>query len=153
MAALLLTLHPGRFKAVVMHSGIPPGKAHSALTAQGAMRGQRPSLSPVTSARLLAAAWPPLLVIHGNADTAAAMTWAQAAGAQVGPPRQAQRGKRYPMTVTDYKRRGTLVATLVQVSSLGHAWSGGAANQPYSDAQGPDASRLAWAFASRQFRN
>ena len=42
-------------------------------------------------------------------------------------------------------------ATLINVDQLGHAWSGGAANQPYSDAQGPDASRLVWAFVSKQF--
>ena len=29
---------------------------------------------------------------------------------------------------------------------------GGAAGQPFSDGQGPDASRMAWAFAARQFR-
>jgi len=58
---------------------------------------------------------------------------------------------RYPMAVTDYKRRGRTVATLVVVSRLGHAWSGGAASQPYSDGQGPDASRMVWAFAARQF--
>jgi poly(3-hydroxybutyrate) depolymerase len=40
----------------------------------------------------------------------------------------------------------------VLVAGLGHAWSGGAAGQPFSDAQGPDASRMAWAFAARQFR-
>jgi len=39
----------------------------------------------------------------------------------------------------------------VEVGRLGHAWSGGAARQPYSDGQGPDASRMVWAFASRQF--
>ena len=35
------------------------------------------------------------------------------------------------------------------VDRLGHAWSGGAAGQPFSDALGPDASRLAWAFVSK----
>ena len=56
------------------------------------------------------------------------------------------------MTVTDFKRQGSLVATLVEIGALGHAWSGGAAGQPFSDAQGPDASRMVWAFAARQFR-
>jgi poly(3-hydroxybutyrate) depolymerase len=56
------------------------------------------------------------------------------------------------MTVTDFKRGSRTVATLVEVGRLGHAWSGGAAKQPFSDAHGPDASRLAWAFAARQFR-
>lgn len=40
----------------------------------------------------------------------------------------------------------------VAVSSLAHAWSGGAASQSSSDGRGPDASRMAWAFAARQFR-
>jgi poly(3-hydroxybutyrate) depolymerase len=37
------------------------------------------------------------------------------------------------------------------VAGLGHAWSGGAAGQPYSDPKGPDAARMVWAFALRQF--
>ena len=55
------------------------------------------------------------------------------------------------MTLTDFKQRGSTVATLVEVDRLGHAWSGGAASQPFSDAQGPDASRMAWVFAAKQF--
>jgi poly(hydroxyalkanoate) depolymerase family esterase len=158
MAALLVTRHPERFKAVVMHSGIPPGTAHSGLSALGAMHGHRP-----TRPKLLVpgSAWPPLLVIHGAADgvvaasngQAAAHTWAAAGGAAAGQARSLQRGKRYATTVTDFKRRGGgTVATLVEVGRLGHAWSGGLASQPFSDGQGPDASRMVWAFAQRQFR-
>lgn len=55
------------------------------------------------------------------------------------------------MHVTDFKHRGRTAVTLIDVDQLGHAWSGGAANQPFSDAQGPDASRMVWAFVSRQF--
>jgi len=160
MAALLATRYPARFKAVVMHSGIPPGAAHSRLEALGAMRGRRaaPPLEPVAGAA--AAGLPPLLVIHGNADgvvaprnaQAAAQLWAEAAGAQAGPARRVSRGKRYPMEVTDFKRRGRTAATHVIVAGLGHAWSGGVASQPFSDGQGPDASRMAWAFAAKQFR-
>jgi len=106
-------------------------------------------------------AWPPLLVIHGAADRvvspqnaqAAAMTWAQAAGACAVPVRTVQRGQRYPMSVTDFKRKGSAVATLVDVHRLGHAWSGGADCQAFSDSRGPDASRMVWAFAARQFRS
>lgn len=43
------------------------------------------------------------------------------------------------------------VATLVQVTQLGHAWSGGANDQDFSDGDGPDASRMVWGFAARQF--
>jgi hypothetical protein len=55
------------------------------------------------------------------------------------------------MTVTDFKAGGATVASLVVVPQLAHAWSGGAASQPYGDARGPDASRMAWAFAAKQF--
>lgn len=154
MAALLVARHPERFKAVVMHSGIPPGTAHSGLSALGAMHGRR------ETPPLVAAIWPPLLVVHGAADhvvspqngRAAARVWAEAADAQAGEERRVQRGQRHSMQVTDFKRRGRTVATLVAVDRLAHAWSGGAARQPYSDGQGPDASRMAWAFAARQFR-
>ena len=57
------------------------------------------------------------------------------------------------MLVTDFKAGSATVASLVEVPQLGHAWSGGATSHPYGDAQGPDASRMAWAFAARQFRH
>lgn len=161
MAALLVTRHPGRFKAVVMHSGIPPGTAHSTLSALGAMHGHRPTKPLAATPSTTVANWPPLLVIHGDADAvvsphngqAAAQVWARAAGARASQARNIQRGKRYPMSVTDFKRKGSTVATLVAVDRLAHAWSGGAASKPFSDGQGPDASRMAWAFAARQFRS
>mgnify|MGYP005805896231 CR=1 FL=1 len=159
MAALLVTRHPGRFKAVMMHSGIPPGTAHSPMSAVGAMHGYRPSRPLGASPGAMAAVWPPLLVVHGSSDRvvsasnghAAVRVWAGAAGAHAVAGRNVQRGKRYPMTVTDYKLNKGTVATLVEVAQLGHAWSGGAARQLYSDSRGPDASRLLWAFAARQF--
>jgi len=55
------------------------------------------------------------------------------------------------MTVTDYSVGKSTVATLVEVQQLGHAWSGGAANEAYSDGKGPDASRMLWRFAAKQF--
>jgi len=159
MAAFLVTLHPARFKAVVMHSGIPPGTAHSTLSAMGAMHGRRGTLPLAATPLAMAAVWPPLLVIHGESDgvvsphngQAAAQAWADAAGATSGTGRSVQRGTRYPMSVTDYKRKGRTVATLVMVSRLAHAWSGGVASKAFSDAQGPDASRMVWAFAAKQF--
>ncbi|MEO8807748.1 MAG: PHB depolymerase family esterase [Burkholderiaceae bacterium] len=159
MAALLATRHPERFKAVAMHSGVPPGTAHSTLSALGAMHGRRGTPPLPASPATLAVPWPPLLVIHGTADhlvsadngRAAAQVWAAAAGAVAGAARRVQRGQRHAMLVTDFKRRGRTAATLVEVESLGHAWSGGAARQPFSDPRGPDASRMIWAFASRQF--
>lgn len=161
MAALLVTRHPERFKALVMHSGVPPGTAHSSMSALGAMYGQRatrPLAAPPASSE---AARPPLLVIHGATDhivsakngQAAAQVWAEAAGAKASKRRTVQRGKRYPMSVTDFKCKGRTVATLVEIDKLGHAWSGGAPKHPFCDEAGPDASRMAWAFAAKQFRD
>ncbi len=158
MAALLVTRHPARFRALVMHSGIPPGSAHSTLSAVNAMHGLRPAAPLDATPATMQANWPPLLVIHGGQDRvvalknaqAAAQLWADAAGATASAGRTLQRGKRYPMTVTDFASTAGTVATLVQVEGLGHAWSGGAASQSWSDAKGPDASRLLWAFVERQ---
>ena len=161
MAALLVTWSPERFKAVVMHSGIPPGAAHSTLSALGAMNNPRVKTPLVGTPGAMQSNWPPLLVIHGDADRvvlphngqAAALVWAHAAGARASPERSVQRGKRYAVSVTDFKCSGITAVTLMAVKGLAHAWSGGAASQPFSDAKGPDASRMAWAFAQRQFRD
>jgi len=160
MAALLAARHPERFAAVVMHSGIPPGTASSALSALGAMHGRRATRPMTVIPSGMVTAWPPLMVIHGIRDTvvaasngrAAAQAWADATGASTTARRRVQRGQRYGMQVTDFKRRGRTVSTLVEVDRLGHAWSGGAARHAHSDSRGPDASRMAWAFACRQFR-
>ena len=160
MAALLVTLHPERFKAVVMHSGIAPGTAHSTLTALAAMKGRRATKPLAATPQTMAACWPPLLVIHGQADAvvsprnglAAAQAWADAAGAVAGAERRVQRGQRHAAWVREFKHRGRSVATLVTVEGLAHAWSGGAASQAFGDVQGPDASPRVWAFAARQFR-
>lgn len=160
MAALLATRHPARFRAIVMHSGIPPGAAHSTWSAVRAMHGHgRTQPLPVADGSVRAA-WPPLLVMHGKADhivspnngQAAVQRWADAAGATPGTARLVQRGKRYARHVTDFNRQGRTVATLVEIAELGHAWSGGAATQAFGDRHGPDASRMVWAFAAKHFK-
>ena len=158
MAALLATRYPDRFKAVAMHSGVPPGAADSTASALRAMRGR--TWAPAPAAAGADTGWPPLLVIHGSLDRvvsatnaeAAARLWAAAAGTGVETVRRVQRGARYPMTVTDFGSRGRLAATWCEVEGLGHAWSGGPASERFSDPSGPDASRLVWAFMSRRFR-
>jgi poly(hydroxyalkanoate) depolymerase family esterase len=153
MAALVATQYPLRFQAIVMHSGVPPGTAHSAASALSAMSGRRATKVPAPSSNTekahLDPEWPPLLVIHGDADTvvspqngeAAVQAWADATGASAGRARSVRRGKRYLMHITDFKRKGITVATLVAVDRLAHAWSGGAASKPFSDGKGPDAWR------------
>ena len=158
MAVLLATHHPGRFRAIAMHSGIAPGVAHSSVGAIKAMFGQGATPSPLppipADVRL-----PALLVIHGAADhvvvTAngreAALRWGERVGAGASKPRKMQRGARYAATITDYRKSGRLVATLCEVDTLGHAWIGGAAGQPFSDPKGPDASRMIWSFVAKKF--
>lgn len=159
MAALLATRRPARFRAIAMHSGIAPGVAHSSATALTAMRGHRTGLplAPLADGAHL----PALLVIQGNADplvapsngVLAARLWAAREGATPGQSRTVQRGARYPAIITDYRAQGRLVVTHCEIGGLGHAWSGGAASQTYSDPKGPDASRMIWAFAAKQFAN
>ena len=158
MAVLLATQHPERFRAIAMHSGIAPGVAHSSATAIKAMFGKSVTTSPMPriapDVRL-----PALLVIHGAADPVvapgngaeAAMRWSDRVGAKGSKPRRVQRGARYAATITDYRNKGRLIATLCEVDRLGHAWSGGAAGHAYSDPKGPDASRMIWSFVARQF--
>lgn len=157
MAALLAVRHPARFRAIAMHSGIAPGMAQSSASGLKAMRGQ--CVATPLSALPAGTHLPALLVIQGNSDylvspsngPAAAQLWATREAAKPGHPRTVQRGARYPATLTDYKAKGRLVATLCSIQGLGHAWSGGAASQNYSDPKGPDASRMIWAFAVKQF--
>jgi len=167
MAALLATRYPQRFRAVVMHSGVAPGAAKSSATALGAMRGQNVPPMPITAvgkamgAAAVLATLPPMLVLHGDADAVvvpsnavnSAAVWAAAMGARPGVARDVQRGKRRPMRVTDFKRKGRTVVSLCEIAGLGHAWSGGASKLMFSDAAGPDATRMAWAFAMAQFRH
>ena len=193
MAALLSTRQPELFKAVIMHSGIAPGVAHSSATALSAMRGRRAGdpYCSLAGARSL----PALLVIQGTADSIvapingvnAAQRWADHAEAQaqaqaqtqtqahtrieistklngkvdakanakaavrIALPRTVQRGNRLSVTFTDYRIGARVVVTLCEVNGLGHSWSGGAPGLLYSDPTGPDASRMVWAFAARQF--
>jgi poly(3-hydroxybutyrate) depolymerase len=103
---------------------------------------------------------PPLLVLHGDADLvvsasnamSTATVWAAATGAKPGAERTVQRGKRHPMRVTEFKRSGRTFVMLCEIAGLGHAWSGGAPRLPFSDAAGPNASRMIWGFVSRQFK-
>ena len=165
MAVLMATHFPARFKAVAMHSGVAPGAAQSSATALGAMRGRRTPVVPVTAvgkalgAAAVGASLPPLLVLHGDADsvvtagnaTDTAAVWATATGAHPGVPRTLQRGQRRSARVTDYTRDGLTCVRLCEIEGLGHAWSGGTARQAFSDPMGPDASKLIWAFVSKQF--
>ena len=153
MAALLAVSYPQRFCAVAMHSGVPPGSAHSAAGALAAMHGRRLPAEVAQDGKR-----PPLLVIHGRDDAvvsarngqAAAAQWATALGAAQGESRIVQRGTRKAMTVTDCRRSRRVYVRRCEVDRLSHAWSGGAPGQMFSDDKGPDASSLIWRFVAAQ---
>jgi len=159
MAALVATRHPELFKAVVMHSGVPPGTATCGLSALDAMRGQA-ATPPIDAYAGLARRLPPLLAIHGMDDDvvapsnsrAAAGAWAAAAGAVAGEPRTARPARRYAARITAFAGSPLATATLVEIDGLGHAWSGGDAREPFGDDAGPDASVMMWCFARRASR-
>lgn len=171
LAALLALRHAPRIAAVAMHAGVAPGRAASTATALRAMRGSAPwrdEASAVAAAIDASgmtigagAPWPPLLVLQGdadlvvsarNADQAAAL-WAAAAGAVRRVERPVQRGERLSMLQVDHVGPGTrLACRSLRIAGLGHAWSGGLRDEPYSDARGPDASRLIWAWVARALR-
>jgi poly(hydroxyalkanoate) depolymerase family esterase len=154
MAALLGARYAGQIRAIAMHSGVAPGTAQSAAGALRGMQGHGRLRALPEGGEL-----PALLVIQGDADhvvaarngRAAAQWWADATQAQPGPTRRLQRGQRRAAQVTEFRVGTRLVATLCEVDGLGHAWSGGAPGQAYSDPTGPDATRLIWAFAMRAF--
>ncbi|MBX9836583.1 MAG: PHB depolymerase family esterase [Burkholderiaceae bacterium] len=165
MAALMGARFAAHFAAVIVHSGVTPGTADSALSALAAMGGHRTGHLPTPHASTIstisnAAPLPPLLVLQGTSDhvvsprngLAMAQLWAQALGAKASAATSQQRGKRYPMQVTPFKRQGRTVVELRDIVGLGHAWSGGGAKLAYSDPAGPDASALTWAFAARAFK-
>ena len=77
---------------------------------------------------------------------AAAEQWAAALGARAAVPRRVQRGARHPMTVSDWRAQRRVCVRLCEVERLGHAWSGGVADEHFSDPKGPDASTLIWRF-------
>jgi poly(hydroxyalkanoate) depolymerase family esterase len=126
MAALLATRHPGRFKAVVMHSGIPPGPAHSTLPALGAMKGHRSTMPLAAKPSTMEANWPPLLL-----TTATPTLWSRPTTA--GPPHRSgpmQRAHEPALPVASREAsatrcrsrnssaRATPVVTLVAVGKL-----------------------------------
>ncbi|BAL22545.1 PHB depolymerase family esterase [Azoarcus sp. KH32C] len=157
MALTVALRYPSLFAAVGTHSGAVPHSASSPLQAGQALRGRRQPHHDPLRHRLAGRRLPPLIVIHGDADHGVADTNADAsvrlwlellapAKAMQARPRQAQRGKRHPYTVTDWKHGGHTQVRLIRVAGLGHAWSGGAAHQAFSDPHGPDALKLAWRF-------
>ncbi|MDQ2964165.1 MAG: PHB depolymerase family esterase [Pseudomonadota bacterium] len=176
--AAVLGLHFAKlFAAIGVHSGVACGAASSAVTALKVLAsGADADIDSIalqarehTSARALPL---PLCVIHGERDDVVAPRNAvelvhqylvfngrlppapgardnlPAADASVHTPL----GEGRTMLVDDYRLDGRVVARLVRVTGLGHAWSGGDGAFAYNDPHPPDASALFAAFFALQLR-
>lgn len=150
MAVLVAIAHPSRFAAVAAHSGVPWRAAAALHEAVAVMRGQgaEPPALPVARPA-------PLLIIHGVQDTVLrvrsshqlaaqfAATWP---GVAADSGRESDNG--YHLTRVTWRvpgRRAAVIEALF-VDELGHALSGGAAGERYTDPRGPDAARAMLRF-------
>ncbi len=168
LAAVIGVRFPGTVTAVAVHSGLACGAATSALAAIAVMqrgpdrdvKGIGAAVRAVTPSKYLPI---PLLAMHGDADNVVAPANAVALVRQYlklnGHPEPATPEPTSGLPAPYAEQRTTLaggrvehvrewrvgkriVARYVEVSGLGHAWSGGDAALPYNDAALPDATAL-----------
>lgn len=174
-AAVMGMRYPGLVTAVAAHSGLACGAAKSPLTAIAVMQsGPEQDVAAIGDEARAAAskrALPiPLLAIHGQGDAVVAPRNAaalvrqylhlnghasiQAPGASSSelPAADTETSTTLPSgrteVVREWRRDGRLVARLVEVTGLGHAWSGGDPALAYNDAEAPDATALVGAFVA-----
>jgi len=161
MAMMLGLRYPDRFAAIASHSGAAPYSAVNATQAPKAMRGERRP-DPVAARFVLAGRPPPpLLLLHGDADsvvaydnaTSTAAMWLELLPSGMPapkelPPRRVRRGTRRAVDVFDWQAGPRPYLRVVKVEGLRHAWSGGAPGQAFSDPGGPDALKIALRFFS-----
>ncbi|MEO6566370.1 MAG: PHB depolymerase family esterase [Casimicrobiaceae bacterium] len=166
LAAALGVRYPRLISSVAVHSGLACGAARSALTAIPVMQhGPESDVVKIGAAARAEAGSTrvvvPLLAIHGDADrvvapmhsTALVRQYLALNGFAVSadlPPPDTEIDQPLPdgrmQKVREWKRDGQLIARLITVSQLGHAWSGGDATLAYNDAAAPDATTLMGSF-------
>jgi poly(hydroxyalkanoate) depolymerase family esterase len=172
-AAVMGLRYPGLVTAVAVHSGLACGAARSPLSAIAVMQGgpeqdvaaigdqartdaRRRDLpipllaiqgesDPVVSPRHAAALVRQFLHLNGRAPDDGAGASGSALPAADAETRTTFASGRTEV-VREWRSDGRLVARLVEVTGLGHAWSGGEASLPYNDASAPDATALVGAF-------
>ena len=175
LAAVLGLRHARMFTAVGVHSGVACGAASTPLKALRVLAsGADAPIEQIastaredTSRRALPL---PVCVIHGGSDRVVAPRNAiellrqylvfngripQSTSGEV-PPADASDSKVLEdgrtMSTDDYRIDDRLVARLVRIPALGHAWSGGDAAYAYNDPLPPDATALFAAFFTAALR-
>ncbi len=166
-----LAMHNSRLLAgMFLHSGVAAGAASSPMTALGVLKDGPDQDVAAIGAQARADAGPgahtvPALVVQGERDDFVAPAHAteivrqvlafarfpavQPAPAPL-PPADRETVSLTPegrrVTVREWHDGARLVARLVLVDALGHAWSGGDAAVKFNDPQGPAATDLLHAF-------
>ena len=176
LATILALRHPELIAALGVHSAPVFGAADSAISGYRVMQhGAAAVVGEVAgvAARAIASARPPqggmpAIVIHGDRDAvvrrinarqlgqqlqiinAAAITRTDARH-QTFPARTGGRSPKRAYSTTTHcaGRKPQLVQC--DISTLGHAWSGGDDSMRFSAREGPDASLMMWTFFSRHF--
>lgn len=166
MATNLAVCHADLFAACALHSGISFGAAATSHQALKVMREGSPKDTRDAGRRAFIQARGkaermPAIIIQGDGDEVvnpvnAEQTASQFAelnkllaedvSSQAVVPHETsnfnRNGSRYQYQTTDIRHGGRAVIRKVVVAGLGHAWSGGPDDYPFSDPRGPDASEL-----------
>ena len=175
LAAVLGLRFARMFAGVGVHSGVACGAASTPLKAlQILASGADTPVEQIASAARENAsprALPlPVCVIHGGSDRVVAPrnaiellrqylvfdgrtpagTVAELPPADASDSTVLEGGR--TMTIDDYRVDGRLVARLVRIPALGHAWSGGDSAYAYNDPLPPDATALFAAFFTTALR-
>lgn len=165
MSVVLGATYPDRFTAIGVVAGVEYKGATS--LAGGFSVAQSGGPDPEQQGALAHAEMGPrarvvpTLVVHGTADGVLAKVNGEQVAAQwrrtntlvlgagaIEPVQSVSGTAGYPFTrmVHRNKANGASIVEYYVVDGLGHAWPGGSDGGSYSDARGPDASALLWAF-------
>lgn len=163
LAAALGLRYPDLVRGVAVHSGLACGAARSPLTAIQVMKDgpDRDVVEIGARARAASSARDirvPLVAIQGGADAIVnpvnalalvrqylALNGRELPKDSLPPPDTERRIEVAPgrtATTREWRRDGRVIARLVEIDALGHAWSGGEPGMPYVDAAPPAASDL-----------
>jgi poly(hydroxyalkanoate) depolymerase family esterase len=175
LAAVLALRHPDMFAGVFTHAGLPCGAASSAQAALQAMQqgpaGDVIAIGAAARAAGGAGVRLPLLAVHGEQDDVVSQANAyqlvrQFLALNGAKPRDGAPSERpapdaeafvpladgRQMRVAEYLDGRRVLARLIQVPQLGHAWSGGDPAYPGSDARPPDETALLGEFVEGRLR-
>ena len=163
MATSTALAYPELYAALGVHSGLAFGAAANVMDALGLMqRGADAAAAGRLAARAREAMGAagaqharalPAIVIHGGRDAVVVPANGQQLADQLAALAPAPAGadaSAEELTAGDYRvvrhRRGNAPVEYWLVQELGHAWSGGSPDGTFTDAKGPDATRVMLRF-------